>query len=64
MGVGVPPHEFVEVRDVMGLLDHDSLEERIMRAEHDAGLPINGLGGRSHCWLCRRDYEELGRNRS
>jgi hypothetical protein len=52
-----PRHEHVVVRDDMGLPDHDSLEERINRAEHDAGMPVGGLGRRSHCWLCRRASE-------
>ena len=43
----------------MGLLDPDSLEERLRRAEHHAGLLTIGLPGRqSHCWLCRRSSEE------
>ena len=54
-----PPHEYVEVRNSMGLLDPDSLEERLRRAEHHAGLLEIGLPGRqSHCWLCRRSHEE------
>lgn len=40
-----------------GLIEQGSLEERIRRAEHDAGMPINGLGHQSHCWLCRRADE-------
>ena len=42
-----------------GLLEQFSLEERIRRAEHDAGLlEINQRGRSSHCWLCRKAYEE------
>lgn len=42
----------------VGLPPQESLEERLARAEHDAGRPIGGYGWRSHCWLCRRDDEE------
>lgn len=42
-----------------GMIEQHSLEERIRRAEHDAGMPINGLGHQSHCWLCR-EADELG----
>ncbi len=55
----IPLHEYVELRNSMGLLDPDSLEERLRRAEHHAGLlAINLPGRQSHCWLCRRRYEE------
>lgn len=55
----IPPHEYVQLRgSSIGLLDPNSLEERIRRAEHDAGKPIDGrFGMRSHCWLCRRHHE-------
>jgi hypothetical protein len=53
-----PPHEHVEVRSTAGLLDPDSLDERLRRAEHHAGLLEIGEPGRqSHCWLCRRHSE-------
>lgn len=55
----IPPHEYVEVRSTAGLLDPDSLEERLRRAEHHAGLlEIGHPGWQSHCWLCRRASEE------
>lgn len=42
-----------------GLIEQHSLEERIRRAEHDAGLlPINARGRQSHCWLCRKAWED------
>lgn len=42
-----------------GLIPQHSLEERIRRAEHDAGLLDVGVPGRqSHCWLCRKAWEE------
>jgi hypothetical protein len=55
----IPPHEYVELKgSSMGLLDPDSLEERLRRAEHHAGLLEIGRPGRqSHCWLCRRASE-------
>jgi hypothetical protein len=57
-GGEAPPHEYVEVRNSMGLHDPDSLEEMLRRAEHDAGLLEIGAPGRqSHCWLCRRASE-------
>lgn len=60
-----PPHEYVEVRNSMGLLDPDSLEERLRRAEHHAGLLEIGLPYRqSHCWLCRRAHDRLGEHSS
>lgn len=56
----IPHHEYVELTgSSMGLPDPDSLEERLRRAEHHAGLLEIGLPGRrSHCWLCRRADEE------
>jgi hypothetical protein len=46
-----------------GLIEQGSLEERIRRAEHDAGMPINALGRQSHCWLCREaDVNDEGAN--
>lgn len=51
--------EHVELkRGSHGLLEPDSLEERIRRGEHDAGRPIGGIGHQSHCWACRRHYEQ------
>lgn len=42
-----------------GLIEQHSLEERIRRAQHDAGiLPVNALGRQSHCWLCRKAWED------
>lgn len=53
-----PRHEYVEVRANSGLFDPDSLDERLQRAEHHAGLLEIGMPGmRSHCWLCRRHSE-------
>lgn len=41
-----------------GLIEQHSLEERIRRAEHDAGMEVGRYGRSSHCWLCRRAWEE------
>lgn len=64
----IPKHEYVELKgSSMGLFDPDSLDERLRRAEHDPGrldrppLEIGLPYNRSHCWLCRRRSEEVGR---
>lgn len=54
-----PPHKHVQLRSDAGLHDQDSLEERLKRAEHDAGvLRIGERFRQSHCWLCRQASEE------
>jgi hypothetical protein len=54
-----PVDEHIVLRSDVGMLEQHSLEERIRRAEHYAGrLEINAPGRRSHCWLCRRAWEE------
>ena len=56
-----PTNEHIVLRGSdAGLIEQHSLEERIRRAEHDAGMPIGKPGRQSHCWLCRRDFEAKG----